>query len=956
MLSEIKEWLKDAIFNRFTLMLIVYAVLIVVLVQRLFVMQIINGQDYLNNFKLTIKKETTLKSTRGNIYDRNGNLLAYNKLAYAVTIEDNFESGKKKNALINDSLFRAINIIESCGDTVSNDFNIIINDDGQYEFAISGTKLTRFLADVYGHKSMDDLTTAERNSTPEDVIDFLADQKKFGIGHTVINEKGDSNFVPLEGYTKEEVLKLVTIRYQLATNSYQKYLSTVIADDVNDNTVAAIKENSDILQGVNIEVNTLRQYNDSEYFAHIIGYTGYASPDDLAELAGSEHDYNGADMVGKSGVEKSMEEYLQGTKGKDSIYVDNMGKIIDTISHVDPKAGNDVYLSIDADLQKAVYNMLEQKLAGILVSKILNMKTYNNDVVKSSRMMIPIDDVYYALINNNVIDTEHMSEANAATYERQVHDAFLIKQASVMEMLRNELMNEKTVYKELSDEMKVYQSYIVSRLMSQSTGVLVSDRIDRDDKTYINWTMNETISLNEYLHYCLANNWIDVTKFNLQSQYSDSEEVYNQLVDYILDDLSKNSGFGKKMYKYMIADNNITGKQLCMILYEQKIIYGTAAEKAMLESGAKTPYDFIINKISNLEITPAMLALDPCSGSCVVANTKGELLALVTYPGYDNNRFANSIDSDYYAKLLSDLASPLYNNATQQMTAPGSTFKPCSAACALEEGVVNTGETIFCNGVFEYFDVEKQCWVYPGGHSALDVIGAIGNSCNVFFYEVGYRLATNSHTANYDEERGLNRLQKYADLFGLTSKTGIEMEENTPKFSDELPVDSAIGQGSHNYTTVGLSRYVTTIATRGTCYKYTLIDKIVSQEGGIIRSGSPEIQNSVVFADSTWNQIYKGMRMVIEKAAAFNGFPIKVAGKTGTAQTSKSRTNHAVFIGFAPVDEPEVTVATRIAYGYTSANAAQLSKDVLSYYFQVEAAEDLVNGVADEATNEIIED
>ena len=128
MFSDFKEWLKEAIFNRFTILFAVYIVLLIVLVQRLFVMQIINGQDYLNNFKLTIKKETTLKSTRGNIYDRNGTLLAYNKLAYSVTIEDNFESGKNKNALINDSIFRAINIVEGCGNTVSNDFNIIINE------------------------------------------------------------------------------------------------------------------------------------------------------------------------------------------------------------------------------------------------------------------------------------------------------------------------------------------------------------------------------------------------------------------------------------------------------------------------------------------------------------------------------------------------------------------------------------------------------------------------------------------------------------------------------------------------------------------------------------------------------------------------------------------------------------------------------------------------------------
>ena len=956
MFSDIKEWLKEVVFNRFTFMVIIFIGLIIVLAQRLFVMQIINGQEYLDNFKLTIKKETTLKSTRGNIYDRNGNLLAYNKLAYAVTIEDNFESGRNKNAMINDSIYRAINIIEDCGDTVSNDFNIILNEDGEYEFTITGTRLLRFLADIYGYKSTDDLKTSERNSTPEDVVLYLCDSKKYGIGHTVIDAQGNSSFVPCEGYTKEEVLKLLTIRYQLSTNSFQKYLSTVIADDVGEDTVAAIKENLDIMQGVAIEVNTLREYNDAAYFAHIIGYTGSASPDDLAELASSSHDYNAADMVGKSGIEKSMEEYLQGTKGRDVIYVDNMGKVIETVSHVDPSAGSDVYLSIDSDLQKAVYNMLEQKLAGILVSKIVNMKTYNNDVVKSSLMMIPIDDVYYALINNSVIDIEHMAGDNADTYERQVNDAFLLKQSTILSRLRDELTNTKTPYRELPEEIQVYESYIVSRLMSQQTGILVSDLIDRDDKTYIDWATNETISLSEYLHYCLARNWMDVTKFHLDSQYSDSEEVYTQLVDYILTDLANNSGFAKKMYKYMIADDDISGRQLCMILYEQKIVYGDASEKALLESGARTAYDFMINKIANLEITPAMLALDPCSGSCVVTNTKGELLALVTYPGYDNNRFANSIDADYYAKLLSDLASPLYNNATQQMTAPGSTFKPCSAACALEEGIVNPGELIRCEGIFEYFDEQKQCWVYPGAHGLLDVTGGIGNSCNCFFYEVGYRLATNGHSSQYDEATGLEKLQKYADLFGLTTKTGIEMEENTPKFSDELPVDSAIGQGSHNYTTVGLSRYVTTIATRGTCYQYTLIDKVVSPDGAVILSRSPEIKNGVVFADSTWSQIYSGMREVVEKAAAFKDFPIKAAGKTGTAQTSRSRTNHAVFIGFAPYDDPEIAVATRIAYGYTSANAAQLSRDVMSYYFKVEDADTLVSGIADEATNEIIED
>lgn len=927
-----------------------------ILIQRVFVMQIINGEDYLKNFTLTIKKETTLKSTRGNIYDRNGKLLAYNKLAYAVTIEDNFESGKNKNYRMNTTILDAISIIEECGDKVNTDFNIIINSDGDYEFTLSDTKLLRFLADIYGHASIDDLKTSERYSTAEDVINYLAGSSYYGIGENEIDEDANTTFIPGKGYTKEELLKIIAVRYQLSTNSYQKYLTTVIADDVNDVTVAAIKENSDKLQGINIEENTLRVYNDAEYLAHIIGYTGYASPEDLEELKDSDKEYTSADVVGKAGIEKSMESYLQGQKGKDEIYVDNMGKIIETISHVDPKAGNDVYISIDSVWQKAVYNMLEQKLAGILVKKIVNSKTYDNSVVKSSLMMIPIDDVYYALINNNVIDINHMGSEKADTYEKQVYDAFLYKQAAVMDGIRQELLINKTPYKDLSDEQKVYQSYIVTRLMSKATGVLESDLIDRNDKTYIDWTTNETISLNEYLHYCMAMNWIDVTKFKLASQYSDSEEVFEQLVDYIVADLSDNLGFSKKIYKYMIADDIISGRQLEMVLYEQKVIYGTASEKAALESGAKGAYEFMINKIANLEITPAMLALDPCSGSCVVTNTKGELLALVTYPGYDNNRFANSIDSEYYAQLLSDLASPLYNNATQQMTAPGSTFKPCSAACALEEGMVNLGEGIRCNGIYDLFDTQKQCWVYPGGHSLLDVSGAIGNSCNIFFYEVGYRLATNLYTEVYDEQKGLDRLQKYADLFGLTTKTGIEMEENEPQFSKTLPVDSAIGQGSHNYTTIGLSRYVTTIASRGSCYNYTLLDKVVNPEGVVIKSYSPTVKNAVLLHDTTWQQIYSGMRQVVQTAKPFRGFPVAAAGKTGTAQTSKSRTNHALFIGFAPYENPEIAVAVRIAYGYTSANAAQLAADVFKYCLNLEDASELIKGVADEMTDEIIED
>ncbi|MDO4965431.1 MAG: penicillin-binding transpeptidase domain-containing protein [Lachnospiraceae bacterium] len=955
MLSDLKEWLQNTAVIRLIILIFVFIALFSVLIHRIFVLQIINGQEYLDDFTLTIKKEKTLKSTRGNIYDRNGELLAYNELAFSVTIEDNYESGSKKNKKLNDCIRDTVRIIEENGDTTVNNFNIILNDYSQYEFAVSETRLLRFLADVYGRKKIDDLKTNERNATPDDVIEYLCSQEKYGIGAREDNH-GTVEFIPMKGYTKEEILKIITVRYSMSTNAYQKYLSTVIASEVCPETVAAIMENKANLQGVDVEESTLRKYTNAKYMAHIIGYTGNASPDDLVELKESDKKYTQNDIVGKSGVEKAMEEHLQGDKGSEVLYVDNVGRVIETVSREEPTAGNDVYLSIDLDLQKAVYNMLEQKLAGILVKKIINMKTYDNSVVKTSNMMIPIDDVYYALFNNSVINIDELADDNAATYESLVYERFLDKEQRSIDRIREELTSGSTPYKDLPKEMQVYESYIVSMLSSSNKGVIISSEVDKTDKTYIEWATNETISLKEYLQYALSKKWIDISKIELSSKYSDADEIYAGLVDYICEKLVKDKGFCKRQYKYMIADNEISGREICMILYEQRVVYGTGAEKSALESGQKTAYDFIINKIANLEITPAQLALDPCSGSCVVSSVDGEILACVSYPGYDNNRLANTIDSDYYASLMLDAASPMYNYATQQMTAPGSTFKMLSTVTALEEGIVNPGETITCHGLYEFFDTEKKCWVYPGGHGAMDAVNAIGNSCNVFFYDVGFRLATDGFTKNYDEQHGLERLKKYADMFGLTEKTGVETEENESKFSETLPVDSAIGQGSHNYTTIALSRYLTTVASKGNCYNLSLVDRVVDGDGKLIKKYGPSLRNHVDISDNTWTSVHRGMRLVVEKSSAFKDVSINVAGKTGTAQTSKSRTNHALFLGFAPYENPEVTVAVRIAYGYTSANAAALAADVIKYKFNLDDTDSLVTGIADTNEVEVIDD
>lgn len=395
----------------------------------------------------------------------------------------------------------------------------------------------------------------------------------------------------------------------------------------------------------------------------------------------------------------------------------------------------------------------------------------------------------------------------------------------------------------------------------------------------------------------------------------------------------------------MIINNTITPKEICSVLLEQDVVGITQEEKERFLSGHITPYQFIIFLIENLYITPAQLALDPCSASVVVTNMKGEVLALVSYPSYDNNLLANTIDSDYYNWLQRDLTRPQWNSATQQKTVPGSTFKMVSATAALEEKILNTSSHILCRGIFDRFASNQyKCWVYPGAHGNLDVVGGIANSCNCYFYEVGYQLGVTSQ--GYSSDLGIEKLAHYADLFGLTEKSGIEIEEATPEVSDDYSVLSAIGQGSNNFTTVGLARYVTTIANNGTCYNLSLVDKVTDSNGNLLEDFTPEIRNMVNLSSSTWDALHKGMRQVVEKRTDYRNLGITVAGKTGTAEETRKRANHALFVSYAPYENPEITVTTRIANGYTSNYAANLTRDIYQYYFELLDEDDILSGTA----------
>ena len=963
--TKIKRIFKKISLKRTTVLILVFVIMSVVLVRRLFDLQIIQGEDYISKFQARTTKERVIKNTRGNILDRNGDILASNVLSYSLTLEDNgtYTSTREKNLTLNGVAYQVLQILHSNGDDITHSFHIVVDKNGEYTFDVAeGFTLNRFRADIYGQALIDDLKDEQKTATADQMMEFLTGSEKFSIvlsgDRAYTEDELISHGLPLT-LTKQEMLDIATIRYELNTNSFKKYMQVTIATNVSEKSVAAIMENKTGLQGIDVVEDSIRQYIDDESMAPILGYTGKASSEELTELRKQNPDYSNDAIVGKAGIEQYMELTLQGTDGKETVSVDNLGKVlkIDEDTKVEPVAGDDVQLTIETDWQSAIYQILKQRVAGVLLTKIDAAKTFDYTyVTDASQIRIPIYDVYNALISNSVIDITKFSNEDASDIEKNLYAKFQQKQQRVFDTISTKLNGSNPpAYKDEDEETQEYLSYICNDLLRDTLGIISKDAIDTSDATYKAWTTDETISLKDYLTYATSQGWIDISSFSPEGEYLDSEEIYQALTEYIIDYLSTDTGFSKLLYKYMLQEDTISGQEICLVLYEQGVLDKNDDDYENLASGAMGAYDFMINKIYTLEIEPAQLALMPCSASAVVVDVKtGDVVALVSYPGYDNNRLTNDMDTDYYAKLALDQSSPFFNKATQQTTAPGSTLKLLSTIAGMEEGIIDEGTYIECTGTFDYVDPPINCW-YKNGHGSLDIRTAIEQSCNYFFNMIGFQLGKVGDN-EFSEVQSLNKLQEYASLIGLDRKTGIELSEATPKVSDAKAVPSYMGQGNNLFTTSELARYATVMATSGNVFKMTLLDKVMNPKGEVIQEYEPEIEDVVNISSNIWDVIHDGMRRVIQTHSQFDGLGVEVAGKTGTAELDLRHPNHGLFIGYAPASDPEYAVAIRIANGYSSGNACLIANDIFKYMYNLADKDSILTGIASTDTSDTSND
>lgn len=927
-LASIKEIILDYVKHRLFPITVLVIVLFFILVRRLFTLQIIEGQEHMDNFIYKSEKTLTIESVRGNIKDRNGKLLAYNELSYSVIFSNDTNLANRaealgvgENELKNEIVYKTICILEENKDELYVDFPIELVSSGEFKFTVKDAQLKNFLKNVYSETDFDKLSDKQKNSTANDVVDYLKNE--------VFEVSSD--------YSDEYVLKILSCRYKLWMNRYQQYVPVTIAYDISEKSNAAITEYGDELLGMDVAVKSLRKYNDAEYFAHIIGYIGGISDDELKEFNAElpeDKKYTGEEMVGKTGIEQYCENYLRGTSGSETMYVDNLGKIIETVETKPAEAGNDVYLTIDADLQKYCYDTLEKEIASILLSNLTSMSY----VEEEENAKIPITDVYFGLFNNNYLSIEDMGNSDASDLEKNIYNNFTAKKESTLNKINSILTKDFVPVSDLTNEYQDHMEYICEILSKND--IFDTSMVSADDQEFIDYTSGVS-SLEHYLKYAISIEAIDISSLDAESSYYDTDEIYNLLCEYIVNYLSLDTEFDKHIIKFMLQSGEISGTDVVHLIYLQGILNEESDEEYEdFKNGSYDAYEFIVRKIKKLDITPAMLALKPCSGSVIVTDVNtGDVRAFVSYPSYDNNYLTNEVDADYYNKLLEDKTTPLFNRASQQRTAPGSTYKVLSSIAGLTEGVIDQSTYVLCAGGFDKVSPAPYCWAYPGGHGNLEVEGAIQHSCNMFFYQLGYDLGT-EEDGSYSDAYGLDRLSKYAILFGLNDLSGVELPETSPNISDNDVVRSAIGQGKNLYTPSQISRYVTTIANSGTCYNLTLIDKVTDYGGELIENNEATILNSIDISQSTWDAVHSGMRRVITlglpESDLMNKVNVSIAGKSGTAQESKTEPNHALFVSYAPYEAPEVSVTCVIQNGYSSGNAMELAGFIYAYMYDPE--------------------
>ncbi len=864
-----------------------------VLIIKLYNLQIINGEYYLRNLIETTVKTLNIPAPRGEIFDVYGRPLAVNSPSFTAQMDAQVNVTSEE---LNDVIYNTILLFEKNGEQYIDELPISTENGFEFLFDGNKTREERWKKDMALPKSMYDCTAEEAYYYLLNKFDIIeiTNKDKNNDGKTDEDFAYTQNIVEYTTEYPEKYLRdILSLRSAHYMQRFKKHTPIVLAYDISPQTMTEIEEQPEKYKSIKTSVEAKREYPTNKETAHMIGYIGKASEDDLETLSKENPDYMLNDIVGKTGIEKSFELELKGDNGSQVVEANNVGEVTNVLESTEPVKGNDVHLTIDSELQAISYDILERYLKDIQINRLLHESSRDHNATTN--------DFYTSFVASNNFFLKDIKSSEEGTTSKYVYD-----------ILKSNYEYDMEQYEQLSS-------------------------IDED-----NLSSSEEDKLNELS--------------TISSWDFDSQEGFT------------------KYFAHEVEDGNISYSNIMIMMDEQGVVDLTDEELSSIRNGYMGSLTFAINMLEDGRITPQMSGLDPYSGSVVVVDVKtGDVIVAANYPSYDNNRFVNNFDNDYYYKnTMLDPTTPMVNRAFMEPRAPGSTFKMLTSIATLEAGVIEPSTLIYDGVQFEKAGKPyPSCWS-SSSHGYINVAEALEVSCNYFFFESSYRLGNAEEGTT---EEAIEQMNKYMRYFGLGERTGVEIGEladfstdeveiiATPEYKrylkqlyyDDAPeselrwydgdtIATAIGQSINNYTPASMAKYVATLVNDGVRMQFHLLDYVDDVNGDKTLETEPVIEEVVPMEQENLDVVKQGMWQVVygprgTAKSKFTDFPIEIGAKTGTAQESKSRNDHSSFTAFAPYDDPEIVIYTVLPYGNTysdlSAPAARVSREVLDAYFNL---------------------
>lgn len=896
-------------------------VLLIVITVRLYSLQIVNGADISESFTSSITQTLTIPASRGNIYDRYGKPLAVNEAAFSVKIDGSAKMTLSNRVEVLNTIYENLNKLGSpVEDTLP------ITKSSPRSFTLEGDELTKWLTNI-------GLTKKQyKNMTADDVYGYLCD--KYEIS---------------ENTPQDDARRIITLGTSLSDkNIIVLYLVTIL--NLNGETI-----NDEIPISDTVPYTFLYDGNESKEisFQKSLGIKTDKKVLNAYETLLYMEEYFGIPSCLDSSIRRNMNaiDYLiyQNRYRRYQPVTVAVNVNGTTLAAIEENSNSLPGVNIDTDSLR-IYNYgkylshilgYTRKISDTEYEEYKDYGYTANDIIGKSG----IEKVYELDLNGT--DGEMIVEVDA--YGRRINTIETKQPVSGKDIyLTIDIELQKKAYDYLEDS-------LTTVLINKLTGAAKDD---------------QPITLRRFFISMIETGSIDIGSIvNASSgeQFKLRQIIAAQRPDFVLES-DEDKAFAKETIINALENGTVSLSSMVLVLCEQGKITYDDSFIARIKDGTLSPLSAVINKLNARELTPADTNLDPSSGSVVVHDVNsGELLALVTYPSYDNNEFVNSFNIEYYTKLLEHPNTPLVNRPLSQKKAPGSTFKMITAAAALETGAITPSTLIADEGIYTKTGTPyPRCWKYSyghGNHGLLNVSSALEVSCNYFFYEAAYRMG---NVDSGTSANSIGTLNEYMKAFGLDDPTGIEIGEAaarmaTPEYKEYITkwqnpeateyqtrwtdgdtIRTAIGQSVNNYTPAQINKYVATLANGGTRYKSHVVSKIVNSDGTLYTNTEEIVESTITLSDSTLKTIYEGMYKVTTGSAGtlravFKDYPIKVAAKSGTAEEGKNRSSHVWFTGFAPYDDPQIAVTVLIPFGDSSGSpAAVVAKNIISYYMGME--------------------